>query len=159
MASPWDREDGMNSTRGKQPLRTVTVPAGYEIQDFGKGRGGGYHIDGEKVAGVTTALGIIDGGKSGGMAWSAARIWLAGMHELLNEDGEPAIGFDATPDEFEAELKEAQAPSHPQVGRQGRPRHDHPLSPRTSLRRHRPHVGFLPRRGTRLRQGDLRVVR
>lgn len=72
----------------REPLREVTVPAGYTISDFGKGRGGGYHIDGEKVVGVTTALGIIDGGKSGAMAYSAARIWLEGVCSLVNEQAD-----------------------------------------------------------------------
>jgi hypothetical protein len=62
----------------RTPPQRHRPQAGYTIADFGKGRGGGYFIDGEKVTGVTTALGIIDGGKSGGMAWSAARIWLDG---------------------------------------------------------------------------------
>ena len=91
----------------KEALRTIEVPAGYTIQDFGKGRGGGYYINDTKVDGVTTVLGIIDGGKSGGMAWSAARIWLAGVCELLDGWDSPSVSpFNfSSPDDMEAQLK------------------------------------------------------
>lgn len=92
-------DEGRGVTR--EPLREITVPAGYTIADFGKGRGGGYFIDGEKVVGVTTALGIIDGGKSGGMAWSAARIWLEGACSLV---GKHRVDWDDVA-AVEAELK------------------------------------------------------
>lgn len=87
----------------RKPLREVTVPSGYTISDYGKGRGGGYWINGEKVDGVTTVLGIIDGGKSGGMAYSAGRIWLAGICQLV-ADGQRFDWHD--PETAEAVLKD-----------------------------------------------------
>lgn len=95
----------------REPLREITVPAGYTISDFGKGRGGGYWVDETKVDGVTTVLGIIDGGKSGGMAWSAARIWLSGAATLPE-----AVLMARDPKRWEAELSGAKLLHHHKWG-------------------------------------------
>ena len=69
-----------------EPKFSTEVPAGYKIDYYEKPWGRGtrrwYEIDGVRCVSVTEALGIIDDGKSGGMAWSAARIWLKGVCHL-----------------------------------------------------------------------------
>lgn len=91
-----------------EPKFSTVVPAGWTIQYFEKPWGRGtrrwYEIDGSRVPSVTEVLGIIDDGKAGGVAWSAARIWLKGTCELLNVTGSDYTEL-LDPERLEADLK------------------------------------------------------
>lgn len=92
----WDAAELKHSTE---------VPAGYRIDYYEKPHGNDvwrkYLIDGEPCVSVTEILGLLDDGKSGGMAYAAGRIWLKGLCTLV---GKVRVDWDDVR-AVEAELK------------------------------------------------------